>query len=50
MLIRGCRIPAVSNPDIYCPRFMAGGTMLGFLSHLVLDELFAIDLWRHGSA
>jgi hypothetical protein len=24
--------------------YMAGGMMLGFLSHLVLDELFAVDL------
>jgi hypothetical protein len=24
--------------------YLAGGTMLGFLSHLVLDELFAVNL------
>jgi hypothetical protein len=32
------------NPDVYRRAYMAGGTMLGFLSHLVLDELFAVDL------
>jgi len=32
------------NADVYRRAFMAGGTMLGFLSHLVLDELFAVDL------
>ena len=24
--------------------YFGGGTMIGFLSHLVLDELFAVDL------
>jgi hypothetical protein len=32
------------NPNAYTRAYMAGGTMLGFLSHLVLDELFAVDL------
>jgi membrane-bound metal-dependent hydrolase YbcI (DUF457 family) len=32
------------NPDVNLRAFMAGGTMIGFLSHLVLDELFAVDL------
>jgi hypothetical protein len=31
------------NPDVHYRAYMAGGTMLGFLSHLVLDEVFAVD-------
>jgi hypothetical protein len=32
------------HASVYQRAYMAGGVMLGFLSHLVLDELFAVDL------
>jgi membrane-bound metal-dependent hydrolase YbcI (DUF457 family) len=32
------------NDNLQIRLYMAGGIMLGFLSHLVLDELFAVDL------
>ncbi len=32
------------NPDRNTRLFMAGGAMIGFLSHLVLDELCSVDL------
>jgi len=32
--------------DLGLRLFKAGGVMLGFLSHLVLDEIWAIDIWR----
>jgi hypothetical protein len=32
------------EPDLRQPVYLAGGVMLGFLSHLVLDELCAVDL------
>ncbi len=32
------------NDNINLRFYMAGGMMLGFLSHLVLDEMFAVDL------
>jgi membrane-bound metal-dependent hydrolase YbcI (DUF457 family) len=31
------------NPDLYLRFFLAVGTMIGFLSHLVLDELCSVD-------
>lgn len=34
------------DPDVVIRYFLAGGVMLGFLSHLVLDELCSVDL--HG--
>jgi len=45
MLIAGLAVFLVyHNPNIMMRAYMAGGAMLGFLSHLVLDELFAVDL------
>jgi hypothetical protein len=44
MLIAGLAVFLLyHNPNVYLRAYMAGGTMLGFLSHLALDELFAID-------
>src|SRR5262249_36206144 len=31
------------NPDVRLRLYLAGGVMLGFLSHLVLDELYSVD-------
>jgi hypothetical protein len=31
------------HPDRYLRLYLAGGTMLGFLSHLVLDEIYSVD-------
>jgi len=31
------------SPDMRLKYYLAGGVMLGFLSHLVLDELYAVD-------
>jgi hypothetical protein len=31
------------SPNVNLRLYLAGGTMLGFLSHLVLDELYAVD-------
>lgn len=45
MLIAGLGVFLLyHNPNVYYRAYMAGGTMLGFLSHLVLDELFAVNL------
>jgi hypothetical protein len=45
MLIAGFSVFLLyHSPDVYRRAYMAGGAMLGFLSHLVLDELFAVDL------
>lgn len=44
MLIAGLSVFLLyHNPDVHYRAYMAGGTMIGFLSHLVLDELFAVD-------
>jgi membrane-bound metal-dependent hydrolase YbcI (DUF457 family) len=44
MLIAGLTVFLLyHNPKVEMRAWMAGGTMLGFLSHLVLDELFAVD-------
>jgi hypothetical protein len=44
MLIAGLIIfLAYHSPDVYLRVYMAAGTMLGFLSHLVLDELCSVD-------
>jgi membrane-bound metal-dependent hydrolase YbcI (DUF457 family) len=32
------------SPNLYLRVFLAGGVMIGFLSHLVLDEICAVDL------
>jgi hypothetical protein len=32
------------HPEVMVRAFMAGGAMVGFLSHLVLDELCSVDL------
>jgi hypothetical protein len=31
------------NPDVRLRAYLAGGVMLGFLSHLALDELYSVD-------
>jgi hypothetical protein len=44
MLIAGLAVFLLyHNERVELRAWMAGGTMLGFLSHLVLDELFAVD-------
>jgi membrane-bound metal-dependent hydrolase YbcI (DUF457 family) len=44
MLIAGlCVFLLYHNPRIELRLYLAGGVMLGFLSHLVLDELYAVD-------
>jgi membrane-bound metal-dependent hydrolase YbcI (DUF457 family) len=44
MLIAGLGVFLLyHNADAGRRAYMAGGMMLGFLSHLVLDELFAVD-------
>jgi hypothetical protein len=48
MLIAGLSVFLLyHNPNIDLRYYMAGGVMLGFLSHLVLDELCAVDF--HGA-
>jgi hypothetical protein len=34
---------AYDTPDLWLRYYLAGGVMLGFLSHLVLDELYSVD-------
>jgi hypothetical protein len=44
MLIAGLSVFLLyHNTNVFLRAYMAGGTMLGFLSHLALDELFAVD-------
>jgi membrane-bound metal-dependent hydrolase YbcI (DUF457 family) len=44
MLVAGLAVYlAYHSPDRGLRVLLAGGVMLGFLSHLVLDELFAVD-------
>ncbi len=44
MLIAGLGVFLLyHHPNVYARVYLAGGTMIGFLSHLVLDELFAVD-------
>jgi membrane-bound metal-dependent hydrolase YbcI (DUF457 family) len=44
MLIAGLAVFLLyHNANVNYRAYLAGGTMLGFLSHLVLDELFAVD-------
>jgi hypothetical protein len=45
MLIAGLVVFLLDHgPNLTARLVLAGGTVLGFLSHLVLDELYAIDL------
>jgi hypothetical protein len=45
MFIAGLAVFVVyDHDDIWLRYYMAGSVMLGFLSHLVLDELYAVDL------
>jgi hypothetical protein len=47
MLIMGLIVfLAYHSPNIFVRAFLAVGTMIGFLSHLVLDELCSVDI--HG--
>jgi hypothetical protein len=44
MLIAGLAVYLVYHPEKPSLRlFIAGGVMLGFLSHLVLDEIYSVD-------
>jgi hypothetical protein len=44
MLITGLAVYLLyHSPDEHSRLFLAGGTMLGFLSHLVLDALYDVD-------
>jgi membrane-bound metal-dependent hydrolase YbcI (DUF457 family) len=44
MLIVGMGVFLVyQSPDVNLRLYFAGGTMLGFLSHLILDELCSVD-------
>src|SRR5262249_363996 len=44
MLIAGMGVFLVyQSPDVNLRLYFAGGTMLGFLSHLILDELGSVD-------
>jgi membrane-bound metal-dependent hydrolase YbcI (DUF457 family) len=36
------------NPDVVLRVYLAGGVMIGFLSHLVLDELYSVDFMGVG--
>src|SRR5262245_1415668 len=46
MVIAGlCVYLAYHSPDRSIRLMLAGGVMLGFLSHLVLDEVYSVD-WR----
>jgi hypothetical protein len=44
MLIAGLGVFLLHHgPDTRTRMFLAGGTMLGFLSHLVLDEIYSVN-------
>jgi hypothetical protein len=44
MLVGGLAIFLLyHNPEVRWRLYLAGGFMLGFLSHLVLDEIYAVD-------
>jgi hypothetical protein len=46
MIISGlCVYLAYHSPDRSMRLLLAGGVMIGFLSHLVLDEVYSVD-WR----
>jgi len=36
-----------SGDDVYLRAYKAGGVMLGYMSHLMLDELYSVD-WQRG--
>jgi hypothetical protein len=49
MLIAGLGVYLVyPNPNVPVRLYLAGGVMIGFLSHLVLDELYAVDFMGVG--
>jgi LexA-binding, inner membrane-associated putative hydrolase len=44
MLIAGLAVYLIyHSPDFWQRVFLAGGAMLGFLSHLILDEIYSVD-------
>lgn len=43
MLIAGLVVFLLHRADLVVRVYLAGGTVIGFLSHLVLDELYSID-------
>jgi hypothetical protein len=44
MLVAGLAVYlAYDNPNPKLRAYLAGGTMIGFLSHLVLDEMYSVD-------
>ena len=44
MLIAGLAVHLLySHPSLKLRLYLAGGVMVGFLSHLVLDELYSVD-------
>jgi hypothetical protein len=44
MLIAGLVVYLLDhNPNEWIRYFLAGGVMIGFLSHLILDELYSVD-------
>jgi membrane-bound metal-dependent hydrolase YbcI (DUF457 family) len=48
MLISGLVVYLLDrNPNEWIRYYLAGGVMIGFLSHLVLDELYSVDF--HGA-
>jgi membrane-bound metal-dependent hydrolase YbcI (DUF457 family) len=48
MLIAGLAVYLLDrNPNEWIRYYLAGGVMIGFLSHLVLDELYSVDF--HGA-
>jgi hypothetical protein len=49
MLIAGLGVYLVyPNPSVPVRVYLAGGVMIGFLSHLVLDELYSVDFMGVG--
>jgi membrane-bound metal-dependent hydrolase YbcI (DUF457 family) len=49
LLIAGLFVYLVyPNPDVTVRLYLAGGAMVGFLSHLVLDELYSVDFMGVG--
>jgi hypothetical protein len=49
MLIAGMSVYLVyPNPNVPVRLYLAGGVMIGFLSHLVLDELYSVDFMGVG--
>jgi hypothetical protein len=49
LLIAGLGVYLVyPNPSVPVRLYVAGGVMIGFLSHLVLDELYSVDFMGVG--